>query len=160
MLNTQNTARRKSTGLDGEFANVKIQCLHRSFHEQVAKVLKCAARAFVPALGVYMGVALGMRAHTLSGGRREALHALRSIDTVSHNEQTTKIGRECYGMLAAKDTLLPPTSELGAGVAEVFDSDGHLIMRYQANERAGSQWDVTEYVQRPVANGSADLTAK
>ena len=71
----------------------------------------------------------------------------------------TQIDGESYAMLATMKSSVT-TPGLGAGVGEVFDCDGRLIMRYQASERAESPWDVIEYVRLPVANSLAGLAEK
>ena len=160
---------------------------HRSLRKQVTKLFKGAICALVPAFAVYMGIGLGIHAQKLNDAHREAIHrsdAIQYLDSVPSTEQihtappaqqipsdaslpigyklegVTQIDGESYAKLDDEEPASEPTSEPGSGDAEVFDSNGHLIMRYQANERADSEWDVTEYLRIPVANGSAEPTGK
>ena len=153
--------------------HLRKSCLHRPSQRRLAKF---AVRASVLVLAVCAGVELGFRAQTLNAGPRE-LHqrdanrpgsAMRRTKTNHENYvfpagytllRTTRIDGESYAMLAATEPSVA-TSGLGAGVAEVFDPNGRLIMRFQVSERPDSQWDVIEYVRVPVANGSAQLTGK
>jgi hypothetical protein len=152
-------------------------CLHLPFRRGVASFIRGAVRVFVVALAVCTGIGLGMRAQA-SNGLREELHrsyALRSSCMVRREEKirpdftlptgyslmgVTRIRGERYAVLAATAPSSAPTYESGGGTAEEFGSDGRLILRYQASERADSQWDIVEYLRLPVANAAAGITQR
>ena len=150
--------------------------VHSSFRKRIVKLLEGAVRTCLIAVAVGIGVGLGVRTQTLHA----ALGQLRASDpplsrpTVAAvpARQTdydppagytllgiTRIASGSYAMLAA-DEPSETTSQMGSGAAEVFDSDGRLLMRYQATEGTDSQWRVTEFVRLPVEKGSAGGAGK
>ena len=54
---------------------------------------------------------------------------------------------DSFAMLELQNSPRSVTQGPGGGVAEVFDSDGHLLRRFAGVERANSSWEVIEYIR-------------
>jgi hypothetical protein len=148
--------------------HLRKSCPHLPSRSPVAKFRAVAVHASVLVLAVCLGGALGIRAHRSNAALKELERsgALQS-STVSPSKETrlsdsthpisytisgvTQIYGQPYARFAATEPSAT-TSGLGAGVAEVFDSNGRLIMRYQVSERTDSRWNVIEYFRMPATN--------
>ena len=134
-----------------------------------------AVRTSLITLAVCIGVALGIRTRPLSADLGQLRpRTPRSGSVVSCERVTradydppagyalvgiTRSASGSYARLADKEPS-QPTSEMGSGAAELFDSDGRLLMRYQAIEGADFQWSVTEDVHMPLPEGSPGNAGK
>jgi len=70
-----------------------------------------------------------------------------------------RINGDLFEKVELRNAPRAMTPGSGGGSAEVFDSNGRLLRRFTAVQRANSIWEVVEYIRLPAATGTSSASA-